>query len=142
MKKIIYFAVAIIICCSLTSCFGKTENVERDAGASERFSAKEVERAMDVVLEKFKITFFGCEMTNIWYNEDVSAAVVKSYLENGNGILNNATAENTIVILSNFYVDNDGAKLGLSPNSVVKKWSWILIRENVNSRWKVDAWGY
>lgn len=138
------FSIALIVTISvfLVSCnkAGKTKNVLVDLGTSSKFTSEEIEAATKCVKEKFK-DFEGCELLKLWYDEIEADSLTKRYLENGKGSINGATAENTIVLLSDFkvYYSEDGS---LDPNSTYTNWNWILIRDNSSDNWKVDNFGY
>ena len=94
---------------------------------------------MDVVLEVFK-GFCGCELTELWYDEDKSNREIESYMKTGKGAYNGAQPEQVIVLLSNF---NTGDQtVTLNPNSRYTNWMWILIREDENAPWQLDDSGY
>lgn len=118
---------------------GTVENVTETIGASEKFSQEEIQAAMDVVLEVFK-GFCGCELTELWYDEDKSNREIESYMKTGKGAYNGAQPEQVIVLLSNF---NTGDQtVTLNPNSRYTNWMWILIREDENAPWQLDDSGY
>lgn len=143
MRKVSFIIACILFVLSLTACenAGITDHVAVDPGSSVRFSQDEIESAAERVKDKFK-DFKGCELTNLWYDEEHSDSFIKGYLRGGKGSLNGATAENTIVLLSSFKVDASGGDGSLNPNSTYEGWNWILIRESESGEWKVDDWGY
>ena len=135
----------IFICLALSACVqngGITDNVEVTIGASDRFTDAEIESAVDRVIRKFAADFAGCELLQLWYDEDKSDFSVDSYMRSGRGSTNGVERENVIVLHSNFYVDSSGGDGSFSPNDTYYNWSWILIRDRKNGTWRVDDWGY
>jgi hypothetical protein len=139
MKKAYSVVIGIALCLLLAACANNV-NVSI-TGASSKFSREEIENAAQCVKQKFK-EFKGCELINLRYDEEKSDLFIKGYLESGRGSVNGATAENTIVLLSDFKVDASGADEGLNPDSTYYDWNWILIRDGKSGEWKVDGWGY
>jgi len=127
-EKVASFITVIILCLLFMACLGKTDNVVRNIGTSDKFSTEEINAAMNRVTDKFAFAFKGCEMTDLWYDEEMSDEAAACYLEYGKGSLNNVKAENVIVLFSNFNVGENGAELGFRPNSTCSDWCWILIR--------------
>ena len=111
---------------------GKTDNVRIGQIDSSKFSSDEIDAAMNCVIDKFKADFSGCELTDLWYDEEFSnTRIAESY-----------DIDNTIVILSNFNVDSNGASLGLNPDSTYTDWMWILTRDSEKDQWTAKDWGY
>ena len=108
---------------------------------SPKFSQLEIESAVEAVIEKFK-DFKGCELRKLWFDESESDIRVQTYLTNGRGPDTGATQENTIVLLSDFYVSPTGGDGSLNRDSSYTDWMWILIRDNADSNWVVDDWGF
>ena len=136
--------IAIISCVVVGVCFltNPTSNNHLSGTAtSTKFSNNEINDAMDCVKKKFK-DFKGCELTDLWYDEEKSDAFIEGYLESGEGSINGVDAENVIVLLSNFNVDSTGGDGSLNPNSTYSNWNWILIRDRKTGNWLVDDWGY
>lgn len=142
MKKVISAIVAIALCLPLMAFLGKTNNVVRTTGPSDKFSDAEIKSAMNRVIDKFMLDYIGCELTDLWYDEERSNQEVNSYLEYGRGTINNVKAENVIVLYSNFNIGENGPEMGFDPNSTCSGWSWVLIRDDKYSEWRVDDWGY
>ena len=127
------FVIALLLLVSLAGC-GKTENVNRDTGKSSLYSESEIQSAMDVVVAKFKHSFQGCELTDLWYDEEYSSARSADWAEQYG-------AEEAIALLSNFTVDGSGGDGSLNPNSTYKNWNWILVRGG-SGDWTLKDWGY
>jgi len=130
----------VLSACAQTG--GITDNVEVTIGASDRFSNAEIERAANTVIRKFAADFIGCELLQLWYDEDHSNAFADSYMRSGRGHSNGVERANVIVLLSDFSVDASGGDGSFNPNDTYYNWSWILIRDRTNGAWRVDDWGY
>jgi len=143
MKRVLSIICLILICFTLVACSreGKSDEVIITIGESDQFSEKETNEAIESIKEKFK-DFEGCELTDLWYDEEKSNSFIEGYMESGHGSINGVSAENVIVLLSNFDVDSSGAEGGFDPNSTYSNWNWILIRDSKTSEWQVDDWGY
>lgn len=142
MNKIIFFLCLILVMFSLVACkqVGKTNNVVVNVEKSDKFSEEEINDAINCVKEKFK-DFEGCNLTRLWYDEEQSNNLIKSYLKYGKGKGNGVKVENVIVLLSSFTVDSSGGDGSLRPNSTYSNWHWTLIRDSKTGTWKVDGSG-
>lgn len=140
MKKMLVVFSIILITFSLVAC-GKTSNVKVSIEKSESFSEEEINDAVETVKTHFR-GFSGCTLTDIWYDESDSTKLVDDYLKYGAGLENNASIENSIGLKSNFDVGSSGGDGSLEPNSTYTDWTWVLIRNNKNSNWKVQESGY
>lgn len=110
--------------------------------SSDKFSEAEISDAMYCVMDKFDNAFKGCELTKLWYDEEISNAQIESYMTGGRGSFNGINKNNVIVLLSEFNVDSSGGDGSLNPNSTYNNWIWILIRDSGKDEWRVDDWGY
>ncbi len=125
---------------SLIRAAGNTEQATLTVSASEKFSAEEIQAAINTVLESFK-GFGNCTLTELWYEEKQSNRVIESYMQTGRGAYNGAQPENVIVLFSHFNTA-DNAPGGLSSNMRYTDWNWILVRESKDAPWKLDDCGY
>ena len=50
-------------------------------------------------------------------------------------------ADDVIVLVSSFKVDDSGASPSLNPNSTYTNWKWVLVRDN-GGRWRHVDHGY
>lgn len=142
MKRLIIILSIILCICTLTACSstgGDTLDVKIEIGKFTKFTQQEIEQAVDVVKGKFQ-SFENCKLNSLQYDEEKSNAQVEFYLDNGGGSVNGATAENTIVLFSEFYV-NSKASGAWEPDSDYS-WMFILIRDNKDTSWVVDDMGY
>ena len=142
MKKIVIYLSMILMIFSLVGCNqnNKPTNIKDDIGESTKFSKEEIDNAVDCLKRSFD--FEACTLTKIYYNEEISNTAVEDYLQFGNGSVNKVKAENVIVLLSDFDVDNSGDNPVLNPGESYTNYNWILIRDDKNSDWKVDDCGF
>lgn len=142
MKKIVIYLSMILMIFSLVGCNqnNKPTNIKVDIGESTKFSKEEIDNAVDCLKRSFD--FEACTLTKIYYNEEISNTAVEDYLQFGNGSVNKVKAENVIVLLSDFDVDNSGDNPVLNPGETYTNYNWILIRDDKNSDWKVDDCGF
>lgn len=139
MKKILLTLLSLLIILNLSACNKAEESkIERNIGKSEKFSTEEINKGMVAVEQNF--AFKDAELTKIYYDEEKSNEVVDVYKTNGRGSLNDITPDNIMVIFTDFTVSSD-INEGLSEGEY-KAFNWILIREDKNSDWKVDDYGY
>ncbi len=142
MKKLT-FVLSIIFCLfTLTACSstgGDVRDVKVEIGESSKYTQQEIEQAVTAVKAKFQ-TFEHCKLNSLTYDEEKSNTQVGFYLDSGNGSVNGATAENTIVLFSEFYVDSKAGG-AWEPDSDYS-WMFILIRDNKDAAWVVDDMGY
>lgn len=139
MKKILMILLSLLIIFNLSACNkGEESKIERNIGKSEKFSTEEINKGMVTVEQNF--AFKDAELTKIYYDEEKSNEVVDVYKTNGRGALNDITPDNIMVIFTDFTVSSD-INEGLSEGEY-KAFNWILIREDKNSDWKVDDYGY
>ena len=142
MKKIAIYLSMILMIFLLVGCNqnNKLTNIKIDIGESTKFSKEEIDNAVDCLKRSFD--FEACTLTKIYYNEEISNTAVEDYLQFGNGSVNKVKAENVIVLLSDFDVDNSGNNPVLNPGETYTNYNWILIRDDKNSDWKVDDCGF
>ena len=142
MKKIFTYLSMILMIFSLVGCNqnNKPTNIKIDIGESTKFSKEEIDNAVDCLKRSFD--FEACTLTKIYYNEEISNTAVEDYLQFGNGSVNKVKAENVIVLLSDFDVDNSGDNPVLNPGETYTNYNWILIRDDKISDWKVDDCGF
>ena len=142
MKKIFTYLSMILMIFSLVGCNqnNKPTDIKVDIGESTKFSKEEIDNAVDCLKRSFD--FEACTLTKIYYNEEISNTAVEDYLQFGNGSVNKVKAENVIVLLSDFDVDNSGNNPVLNPGETYTNYNWILIRDDKNSNWKVDDCGF
>jgi len=126
-------AGALLLACA--ACGGG--GVRMSFGKSDLFSEDEIKSAADAVIEKFNSDFTGCTMTKLWYDEAVSTdALGRKNLHSEDDL----DPDNSILLLCNFTTSAD---LGpFEPNSTYRQWAWTLVRENPDSDWIIQNYGY
>ena len=115
----------------LSACGGKVSGVEKSIGPSELYTDREIEEAMDVVLDTFRADFSGCTLTAIEYDEE----------ETKREILGGQFGEVVMVLTSSFDVDASGGDGSLDPNSTCSGWKWVLVPTSQGG-WGLVTWGY
>ena len=142
MKKIIICFCFILPIFSLVSCNqGKISNqISINVSESTKFSKDEINNAIECVKSNF--SFPASTLTKVLYDEEKSNNLVDNYLETGLGSVNGINAENVIILLSNFDVDDSGDNPVLTRNTTYTEYQWILIRDDKTSDWKIDGMGY
>ncbi|MCL2508345.1 MAG: DUF4829 domain-containing protein [Oscillospiraceae bacterium] len=146
MKKIIALFLAALTLITLSACnmnAGKIKNVNITQSPSAKFSKEEITAACDAVLVKFR-EFEGCELTDLWYDEDMSNFEIESANQpfSGTSMITGLDPANVIVLYSVFTVNEKGGNGGFEPNSTQTNWMWFLTRESGTAGWKVIASGY
>lgn len=130
MKKAIAFIMAAVCVFCFSGC-GVPFTAKKTIGDSEIYKAKEIDRAMKEVYERFAF-FEGCVLLEIEYDEEYSAPRGKDWAENYG-------YDEGIVLLSKFYVAGDNPSL--EKGETYSKWNWVLVR-NKGGAWKLMTWGY
>ena len=142
MKKVSLIFCFLLLSFSLVSC--NKDKISNDnsieISQSSKFSKDEIEEAIQCVKDNF--SFPEATLTTVWYDEEKSNDLIEEYLKNGNGSINGVKLENLIIILSNFDVDGSGDNPVLTPNTTYSNYKWILIRNDKNSYWEIDDFGY
>lgn len=142
MKKVSLIFCFLLLSFSLVSC--NKDKISNDnsieISQSSKFSKDEIEEAIQCVKDNF--SFPEATLTTVWYDEEKSNDLIEEYLKNGNGSINGVKLENLIIILSNFDVDGSGDNPVLTPNTTYSNYKWILIRNDKNSDWEIDDFGY
>ncbi|MGL4484147.1 MAG: hypothetical protein ACRCUS_04285 [Anaerovoracaceae bacterium] len=127
---IIVCAIVAVLCGALTHPLGifsqQKSSINIQIAESNKFSEKEIEQAVDVVIKQFK-SFNGCRLTDIWYAEDLQGDIDDI---------------NTIILMSDFYVFPFGSDASFEPNSTYRNWQWELKRKDRNSDFQYITSGY
>jgi hypothetical protein len=109
-------------------------SVSRKISASKIYSDKDINSAMDIVEKSFSENFSGCTLADLRYEEDVSSKASAEWAEQ-------YSADEAIVLLSDFNTASSGVDGSLNPNHFYKDWQWILVRSKGGS-WELKTWGY
>lgn len=137
MKKITFAALCVLLALCLTACFGKGGIVDGAATReveSEIYSQEDIAAAIDAVKREFKRSWSGCTLKEIEYAGDEESRKDEAFLERHG-------ADEAIVLLSSFHVDESGGDGSLNANYTYESWSWILVRAN-GGAWRLADFGY
>jgi hypothetical protein len=118
MRKRILFTILIVILMSisLVACGGgNIDSMKKTIDESEIYSNEEIESAMGVVTHLFQEKFKGCTLTELSYDESISSASSDAWAIQ-------YQAEEAIVLVSSFHVDDTGGDGSLNPNSTYNNW--------------------
>ncbi|MFF3024020.1 hypothetical protein ACFVRR_15425 [Gottfriedia sp. NPDC057948] len=137
-KRYLSLFIVIVVVSSILLYKHQTdaETVNVKIGQSNQFTKDEIKAAVSTVKEKFK-GYKGCILTDLWYSEKNSLAVSKEEMNYGESYERVVGEKNVIVLLSNFKVDSSGGDGSWKPNSTQTRYTWILIRNNENGKWRV-----
>lgn len=139
MKKILMILLSLLIIFNLSACNKAEESkIERNIGKSEKFSTEEINKGMVAVEQYFKLK--DAEITKIYYDEEKANEDVETYMTYGKGSQNDINPDNVLIIYTDFTVNSDENETIDAGDYKAQK--WILIREDKNSDWKVDDYGY
>lgn len=131
---IIFIVVVIGLITVKLNIKGKVSDVTIIATESKIYSQKDINDAIDVVLDYFRENFECCVLKEISYAGDK----VERFPE----WLEVISARKAIILISRYETTNSpflGA--GSEPNSVYSNWYWILVRDH-NGKWILNGYGY
>lgn len=133
MKHTIY--VILILLTILSGCAkGNVSKVQYVIGESSRYAEAEIREAMDVAAGYFKQEFEGCTLLTMEYDEERTLSAASAWAETYG-------AEEDIVLLSSFEVDEKGGDGSLNPGDTYRNWQWVLVRSD-DGAWELKTWGY
>ena len=125
MKRFIAIVMVILTAAMLFGCSrGDTGSVRRIIGDSEVHSDLEIEKAMKTVMVQFQKNFSGCTLLALEYDDAVQNE-----------------DEDSIVLLSSFYVDETGGDGSLNSDYTYQNYQWVLTRSWWGG-WKIVDTGY
>lgn len=164
-KRILILMLAFALVFVFAACSENTETEpvtpEESTTAEEPFTQEEIDAAQAVIQEYVRAfnakdreaalatmtEYHNAPNVILWEGEETLEIEItsydpndpdrESYLTSGRGSENGATLENVIVFLGNYILTY--------PDGTVDSydgWKFILIRENAESPWKIDDWGY
>lgn len=112
MRKLI--CLICLFALLLTGCGrgGDASQVRMHVGESEFYTQQEIEQAMEVAMNHFRMKFAGCTMTKIDYDEEKSGKAAGEWSQQYG-------ADEGIVLYSSFDVDASGGDGSLNPNSPI-----------------------
>ncbi|MGG2466614.1 hypothetical protein ACOV1W_02700 [Paraclostridium bifermentans] len=84
----------------------------------------------------------GATLLRVKYDEVKSNNAIKDYIMYGNGMESKAEAENTIVLFTDFYVDDSGSNPVLESDFTYTNYSWLLTRDDSDSDWEIEEGGF
>ena len=127
--------VFLIVLTLFSSCAkGDISRVERIIGESAVYTQAEIEDAMEVAIAHFKAEFEGCTLLTMEYAEEKAISAGEAWAETYG-------AEEGIVLLSSFQVDDKGGDGSFNPGDTYRNWQWILVRSE-GGVWELKTWGY
>ena len=100
---------------------------------SNMYSQNEIDDAIKVIVDEFQ-GWKGCTLTSIYYGGDELSKAHQEWADRND-------ADEVIVLLSSFDVDESGGDGSLNPNSTYDDWMWILVRKN-GGQWMHIDHGY
>lgn len=137
MKKITISAFCLILALSLCACGnngGNVENVVTEEVKTELYTQEDIDSAIGIIKTEFKDHWKGCTLTEIYFAGD-------EFSKNHQEWADRNDADEVIVLLSSFDVDESGGDGSLNPNSTYDNWMWILVRDN-GGEWRHVDHGY
>ena len=109
-------------------------NVNKSIDSSDIFTKEDITAAMNIVMDYFNENFRGCDLVYLSYDESISLPSSPEWAAQYG-------ADEAIVFVSSFDVDENGGDGSLNPNSTYEDWLWILTRSS-KSNWTLQTWGY
>ncbi len=135
MKNTLSYLLILVLLLSCSGCAkGDVSGVQRVIMSSEQYAKSEIEDAMEIAINYFRSHFEGCTLLTMEY--DQSKTISAEYAN-----AQQYEAEEAIVLLSSFAVDENGGDGSFNPNSTYTRWQWILTR-NSGGKWALQTWGY
>lgn len=138
MKKTLLCFCLMLSTSSLIACHqnSDTPTIAIEISDSTKFSSDEINQAIDCVKNYF--SFPACTLTKIWYDETFSNEQLENYAQNGDTSFD---AQNTIILLSEFHVDDSGENPVLTPNATYTNYMWVLTRTDASNHWEIHDFG-
>ena len=133
-KRVIEVCICLVFVLLLGIGAYQAKTVKTHEVASDLYSKEEITDAITVVKHEMDVNWKGCNLREIYYAGDETS---KDYL---NWATRN-DADESLVLLSTFYVGNDCEDGSLEPDTTHKNWMWILVRSK-DGQWKCVDWGY
>ncbi len=134
MKRAVCTFICILFAFCLTACGKNNMKVKTPKVSSERYSPKEVSAAIDVIKDEFEREWQGCTLQEIYYAGDEISADYQDWANRNN-------ADEVIVLLSTFDVDDTCTDGSLNKNFTYSDWMWILVKTN-GGKWQHVDHGY
>lgn len=136
MKKLLCIIAALAIALTLSACRGGDVSKAQtlDWGSSAIYSDRDISEAIWAAKNYFGKYFEGCTLITIGYIGDDHADAFAQWAQQYD-------ADQAIVLISSFDVDESGGDGSLNPGTTYKNWQWILVR-NKGGSWKHATHGY
>lgn len=134
MKKT---AFTVLICLLMLLCGcakGDIGSAVYRMDSSRLYSETEIRQAMDTAAGHFRAEFEGCTLLTMDYCEDSTAAAAAEWADS-------LGADQAMILLSSFRVDETGGDGSLTPLKTYHNWQWVLVRSE-GEAWKLHTWGY
>ena len=133
-KRVIETCICLVFILLLGIGTYQAKPVKTHEVASDLYSKEEIADAINVVKHEMDVNWKGCDLQEIYYAGDETS---KDYL---NWATRNDVDE-SLVLLSTFYVGNDCKDGSLEPDTTYENWMWILVRSK-DGQWQCVDWGY
>ena len=134
MKQTIFMILFTFVLLFAGCSKGNVSDAQKIISDSAAFTQAEIENAMDTAIAHFKAEFEGCTLLEMEYDESHSQPLSAEWAENYG-------ADEAIVLLSSFEVDDKGGDGSFNPGETYRNWQWVLVRSG-DGDWELKTWGY
>lgn len=117
MKKTFAVVMSVFLCFALISCAGKTDTVEITLNDSSIHSKEDLQAAVNVVLNEFRMYYKDCTLTKLLYEGDIGLSEDSDVIE----------------LLSEFKTGPNPNE-PMNPNNEYTSYRWILQKKS-NGDW-------
>lgn len=137
MRKKIAIPLVVLIIIIVLNCGGSSVQFAKiDFGTSTRFSKEELNNAVGCIKKEFR-TYKGCTLKTIVYCEEETKEQAQEWSEQYE-----VRPSNVAIFKSDFTTSSSSIEDGFNDNDLYSDWTWILVRENNKSDWRVVSAGY
>ena len=130
--------IGICICLAFALLLGigayQAKIIKTPEVTSDLYSQEEITDAINVVKQEMNMNWKGCDLQEIYYAGDETSKDCLDWATRND-------ADESLVLLSTFYVGNDCEDGSQEPDSMYENWMWILVRSK-DGQWKCVDWGY
>ncbi len=134
MKRFLAYVLITADLLCLSACGGDVSDVTVIERPSAVYSKEDISSAVRVTMDYFSKEFDGCTLIDLAYIGDDALSGYTEFAERHQ-------AQEVIVLVSTFAVDESGGDGSLNPNSTYTGWKWILVR-NPGETWRHADHGY
>ena len=134
MKQTIFMILFTFVLLFAGCSKGNVSDAQKIISDSAAFTQAEIENAMDTAIAHFKAEFEGCTLLEMEYDESHSQPLSEEWAENYG-------ADEAIILLSSFEVDDKGGDGSFNPGETYRNWQWVLVRSG-DGDWELKTWGY